>query len=432
MRNLSILFAIFWVAIVWNKGQAQETFGFGFMNISKERCVSEEQSRFIAQEIAKSQQKLRLSATTVDPVLFDWPIRQRGVTDYGHYAISNFVDLDPTSGIRDYNCGSRTYDGHGGTDIFTTPYSWAKMDSNNVEVIAGAPGTIVYKIDGNYDRQCQWMNGTNWNAVYVQHADGTVAWYGHLKSGSLTSKAVGATVQTGEYLGIVGSSGYSTGPHLHFELRSSDGNVIDPYAGSCGSATSRWRNQKPYHDFSVNKLMVHSGSPTPFPACPTNTDNLKLKASFGSSEVAYFTIYLRDQNGQSAQLRIIRPNGTVWQQWSNTFNNYYNSSYWWWSYTLPSGAEAGTWKFEATFAGVIYETTFNVNTTQEPCPPTRNTITNINQVNAQLKASQTIMANNVVEPTAAITLKAGRSILLNPGFQAQKGATFLASSQGCP
>ncbi|MFN8345130.1 MAG: peptidoglycan DD-metalloendopeptidase family protein [Spirosomataceae bacterium] len=430
MKNLSIFFILF--LLIVSRGEAQEAFGFGFMNISKERCVSEAQVRFIAQEITKNQKRLRLSITAVDPVLFDWPMRQRGVTDYGHYAISNFVDLDPTAGIRDYNCGSRTYDAHTGTDIFTAPYSWAKMDSNNVEVIAGAPGTIIYKSDGNYDRQCQWINGTNWNAVYVQHADGTVAWYGHLKSGSLTAKSVGATVQTGEYLGIVGSSGYSTGPHLHFELRDSGGNVIDPYTGSCGNAASRWRDQRPYYDFSVAKLMVHNSSPIPFPACPTTADNLRQKASYAAGEAIYLAVYLRDQNGQSAQLRILKPNGTVWLQWNNTFNNYYSSSYWWWSYTLPASAETGTWKFEATFAGVIYETTFNVNTTQAPCPSTRNLITNVNQVNTQLTANQTIVANNLIEPTATITLKAGRSVLLSPGFQAQKGAAFSANIQGCP
>ena len=51
------------------------------------------------------------------------------------------------------------------------------------------------------------------------HADGSVAWYGHMKAGSLTNKAVGQTVSSGEYLGIVGSSGNSTGPHLHFGIR---------------------------------------------------------------------------------------------------------------------------------------------------------------------------------------------------------------------
>ncbi len=431
MRILFTFIVLLFI-LTFEKIQAQETFGFGFMNVQKERCVSEEQSRLVAQEIAKNQKKLRLAATAFDPVLFDWPLRQKGVNDYAHYAISNFVDLDATTGVRDYNCGTRTYDGHNGIDLFTTPYSWAKMDDNNVEVIAAAPGTIVYKADGNYDRQCQWMNGTNWNAVYVQHADGTVAWYGHLKNGSLTSKAIGATVQTGEYLGVVGSSGYSSGPHLHFELHASNGAVIDPFSGSCGNMTSRWLNQKPYYDFSVCKLMTHSSAPTPYPSCPTTTDNMKLKTNYLNGEVVYATIYMRDQNGQTGQFRILRPNGSVWQQWSQTFTPYYASSYWWWSYTLPSAADTGTWKFEVTISGKIHETFFNVNTTQTPCPQTRFASTNINQTTAQLKASQSLTATGIVESTANVTFNAGNNIVLNPGFQAQKGANFLVKTQGCP
>lgn len=73
---------------------AQQTFGFGFMNYAKEQCVSAEQTRFIEQEISKNQKKLRLATTNIDPVLFDFPLRQKGVNDYSYYAISNFVDLD--------------------------------------------------------------------------------------------------------------------------------------------------------------------------------------------------------------------------------------------------------------------------------------------------------------------------------------------------
>ena len=45
-----------------------------------------------------------------------------------------------------------------------------------------------------------------------------MAWYGHLKRGSVTPKVVGAPVAAGEYLGTGGRFGNSTGPHLHFEL----------------------------------------------------------------------------------------------------------------------------------------------------------------------------------------------------------------------
>ena len=144
--------------------------------------------------------------------LFGLPVRGAiDFTDHHPYMISNFVDQNGGPGIQDYFCDNRSYNGHWGTDYATWPRDWEKMDYDSIEVVAAAPGTIVGKDDGNYDRQCDW-NDCNWNAVYVQHSDGSEAWYGHLKNGSLTTKLVGQTVERGEYLGVVGSSGCSTGP----------------------------------------------------------------------------------------------------------------------------------------------------------------------------------------------------------------------------
>ena len=171
-------------------------------------------------------------------------------------------------GLLDYECDARTYNGHRGTDYATWPFHFLKMDLDLVEVVAVAPGTIVLRQDGNYDRQCDW-NDYNWNAVYVRHADGSEIWYGHLKNGSVTTKNVGETVDRGEYLGIVGSSGGSLIPHLHFELYDSSQNLNDPYAGTCNSlnVSSWWEDQPPYYDSAINRMGTSHTEPH-FPACP--------------------------------------------------------------------------------------------------------------------------------------------------------------------
>ncbi len=152
-------------------------------------------------------------------VSFDWPVRQKpGVNDPGFYGIANFVDEDYTANILDYECSNRSYDGHQGTDISSWPFSWIKMANDEVEAIAAAAGTIIAKFDGNFDQQCVWTNDPA-NAIILQHADGSRSWYWHLKKFSLTNKVVGETVSKGEFLGVVGSSGRSSGPHLHFEVR---------------------------------------------------------------------------------------------------------------------------------------------------------------------------------------------------------------------
>lgn len=54
------------------------------------------------------------------------------------------------------------------------------------------------------------------NIVVLQHADGATSAYKHLNSSSL---ALGSLVARGDVIGLSGSTGYSTGPHLHLELR---------------------------------------------------------------------------------------------------------------------------------------------------------------------------------------------------------------------
>lgn len=83
-----------------------------------------------------------------------------------------------------------------------------------------------------------------------------MAWYGHLKIG-VTSASVGDSVQIGDFLGYIGSSGSSTEPHLHLGLYDSNDNLIDPFVGSCNNSTSVswWANQvNPFSKFSKCNL----------------------------------------------------------------------------------------------------------------------------------------------------------------------------------
>jgi len=64
----------------------------------------------------------------------------------------------------------------------------------------------------------------NGNYVKIKHVDGFVTHYTHLKTIDI---ARNQNVTLGQKIGTVGSTGYSTGPHLHFEIRK-DGKVLDP------------------------------------------------------------------------------------------------------------------------------------------------------------------------------------------------------------
>jgi murein DD-endopeptidase MepM/ murein hydrolase activator NlpD len=164
-----------------------------------------------------------------------------------YFYITAYRDLTGSSaGLEDWGCGTKTYDGHRGTDMGVGGF--AGMDAGR-DVVAAAEGTVTYVVDGNFDRcttaDCPGGGGFG-NYVRIEHADGKVTYYGHLKKYSITV-SVGDTVTCGQKLGQVGSSGHSTGPHLHFEPRK-DGVSDDPFSGACGGPTSWWVEQGDYLD----------------------------------------------------------------------------------------------------------------------------------------------------------------------------------------
>ncbi len=315
---------------------------------------------------------LKIKPTILSGVLFQWPLRQAtGFSEAGYYGISNFVDHNPSfpNMTVDYSCGTRTYDlssgyNHKGTDIFLWPFPWKKMTQNAVEVIAAAPGIIIGKYNGNNDKNCSFCTSCNWNAVYIMHADGSVAWYGHLKTNSLTSKAIGATVSVGEFLGVVGSSGSSTGPHLHFEVYSNNTytQLVDPWAGNCNTpngGNSWWAAQQPYRVPTLNSVIIH-GAPPVFGCNDVEMEN--SKTSFQSNDVVYLGSYYRDQmSGQQAMHKVIRPDGIVYLSWTQALTATYNASYWYYSITLPAAAMQGVWRYEITYNTQAISASFNVN-----------------------------------------------------------------------
>ncbi len=68
------------------------------------------------------------------------------------------------------------------------------------------------------------VNGGYGNTIIIDHGNGYATLYGHQSSFEIKE---GDLVETGQHIGNVGSTGLSTGPHLHFEIRQ-DGGVIDP------------------------------------------------------------------------------------------------------------------------------------------------------------------------------------------------------------
>ncbi len=344
---------------------SQENGGGEFkFNESRTECLTVNQREEIIVKLKESQKQLKFQNkysnvnSRIPNPLFIWPVKQASNVTYNEiWAISNYVDHNTAypDQLTDYNGGTKSYDtasgyNHQGTDIYIWPYSWKILDSNGLEVVAASGGQIIYKSDGQFDRSCSF-NNNQWNAVYIKHNDGSVAWYGHLKNGSLTTKNIGDTVTQGEYLGIVASSGNSNGPHLHFEVYEDDtysyNKLIDPYSGPSNNwnSSSWWQTQKPYRNPKINALTTNSNPPD-FGNCPS-TQITNEKNIFSTNELVYFIVFLKDQLGYNFNLTVYKPDNSIAYNWNRNLTQDYSSSYWWYNGIVDI---EGQWRVECSLS----------------------------------------------------------------------------------
>ena len=93
--------------------------------------------------------------------------------------------------------------------------------------IAGPVGTPVNAAADGTVISAGWNSGGYGNLVELKHSDGTTTRYGH---NSRLSVSVGQIVHQGQQLAEMGSTGHSTGSHLHFEIRPTGGTAVNPIA----------------------------------------------------------------------------------------------------------------------------------------------------------------------------------------------------------
>lgn len=146
----------------------------------------------------------------------------------------NYVDVNPADKAQDFECKTKTYDGHKGSDFALGSITHM---NKGVDVIAAAAGKVLRVRDGQSDhlkteeeleslkrdkKECG-------NGVLIDHGNGLQTIYCHLKQDSLIVEPK-QKIRAGEKIAQIGQSGMAEFPHLHFGVLW-EGGIIDPYTG---------------------------------------------------------------------------------------------------------------------------------------------------------------------------------------------------------
>lgn len=111
--------------------------------------------------------------------------------------------------------------------VLTSGYGWRWGRMHRGIDIANSTGTPIYASSSGVVVQAGWNRGGYGNVVDIRHADGSLTRYGH---NSRILVQVGQQVEQGQQIAAMGSTGFSTGPHTHFEIHPPGKGAINPIA----------------------------------------------------------------------------------------------------------------------------------------------------------------------------------------------------------
>ena len=299
------------------------------------------------------------SFTAVQPVIpqkLIWPLEGSPFVETG---IGNYVDVDPTGATADYRGGRISYNGHDAWDI---GHRFFSVQDSGIDVVAAADGIVIETHDGEFDRHSETLTpAAAPNYVIVDHGSGWTTFYYHLRRDSV-SVEVGDFVLAGDSLGRMGSSGNSTGPHVHFGLQHygftvepmyDPSNYLDPSLATIDYAL----DHPALLDSGITNYI-----PTPhLTERPSDVEELQQQPS---QIVRAWAFFAGIRQGDLVEFVWRRPNGTIYLTNSLNASNDFGTALWWWGRVLPTTPALGTWQIDFRINGTkVGQDTFEVTPT---------------------------------------------------------------------
>lgn len=121
------------------------------------------------------------------------------------------------------------------TDLYghrTHPITKAQQFHNGLDIGKGEGAPILAPADGVVSVRSDDATQTSGRYIVLKHDDGWSSSYLHLLTSPVTK---GARVKRGQVIGLMGSTGRSTAPHLHWIVRDANESVVDPLVTLTGS-----------------------------------------------------------------------------------------------------------------------------------------------------------------------------------------------------
>jgi murein DD-endopeptidase MepM/ murein hydrolase activator NlpD len=109
----------------------------------------------------------------------------------------------------------------------TSGYGWRWGRMHRGVDVAGPVGTPIVAAASGVVERAGWNSGGYGNLVEIRHPDGSLTLYAH---NNRLNVSTGQAVKQGQQVAEMGSTGYSTGPHLHFEVHLNGKGAVNPIA----------------------------------------------------------------------------------------------------------------------------------------------------------------------------------------------------------